>query len=59
MDMEGMWSKYLIYLAGMLFVYVLFRLVKILYFNDLVFKCYFLMLNKLLNVVDCILHYIV
>jgi len=58
MDVEGMWSHYLISLAGMLFVYILFKLVEILDFDGLVFKCFF-MLNRLLNVVDHILNDIV
>jgi len=42
-----------------LFVYILFKLVEILDFNGLVFKCFFFMLNRLLNVVDHILNDIV
>jgi len=40
----------------MLFVYILFKLVKILDFDGLVFKCYFFMLNRPLNVVDHVLN---
>jgi len=39
-----------------LFVYILFKLVKILDFDDLVFKCCFFMLNRLLNVVGRVLN---
>jgi len=39
-----------------LFVYILFKLVEILDFDGLVFKCCFFMLNKLLNVVDRVLN---
>ena len=39
-----------------LFVCILFKLVKILYFEYLVFKCYFFMLNKILNIVDRVLN---
>jgi len=42
-----------------LFVYIFFKLVKILDFDGLVFKCYFFMLNKILNIVDCVLNDIV
>jgi len=35
-----------------LFVYILFKLVEILGFDDLVLKSYFFMSNRLLNVVD-------
>ena len=41
------------------FVYIFFKLVKILVFDGLVFKCYFFMLNKILNIVDCVLNDIV
>ena len=42
-----------------LFVYILFKLVEILDFDGLVFKCCFFMLNRLLNVVDRVLNDIV
>ena len=35
-----------------LFVYILFKIVKLLDFDGLIFKCCFFMLIKLLNVVD-------
>ena len=54
-----MWSHYSISLAGMLFVYILFKLVEILDFYGLVFKCCFFYINKLLNVVDHVLNDIV
>jgi len=45
---EGTWSQYSISLAEMLcvyiiglFVYILFKFVEILGFDDLVLKCYF------------------
>jgi len=48
MDVEGTWSQYSIFLDGMLcvlyivfFVYILFKLVEILDFDGLVFKCCF------------------
>ena len=40
----------LIYIG--LFVYILFKFVEILGFDDLVLKCYFFMSNKLLNIED-------
>ena len=42
-----------------LFVCILFKFVKILYFDDLVLKCYFFMSNRLLNIVDHFLNDIV
>jgi len=42
-----------------LFVYILFKLVEILDFDGLVFKCCFFMLNRILNIVDCVLNDIV
>jgi len=56
---EGMWFQYSISLVELLFVNILFKLVEILDFDGLVFKCYFFMLNILLNVVDHILNDIV
>ena len=41
-----------------LFVYILFKFVKILYFDGLIFKCFF-MLITLLNIVDHFLNDIV
>jgi len=38
---EGTRSDYSIYLVGMLFVYILLKLVEILDFDNLVFKCFF------------------
>jgi len=42
-----------------LFVYILFKFVKILYFDGLIFKCCFFMLITLLNIVDHFLNDIV
>ena len=42
-----------------LFVYILFKFVKILYFDGLIFKCCFFMLITLLNFVDHFLNDIV
>ena len=42
-----------------LFVYILFKFVEILSFDDLILKCYFFMSNKLLNIVDNFLNDIV
>ena len=42
-----------------LFVYILFKFVEILGFDDLVLKCYFFMSNRLLNIVDHFLNDIV
>ena len=42
-----------------LFVYILFKFVEILSFDDLVLKCIFFMSNKLLNIVDKFLNDIV
>jgi len=42
-----------------LFVYLLFKFVKILYFDGLIFKCCSFMLITLLNVVDHFLNDIV
>ena len=47
----------LIYIG--LFVYILFKFVEILDFDDLLLKCYFFMPNKLLNILDHFLNYIV
>ena len=41
------------------FVYILFKFVEILGFDDLVLKCIFFMSNKLLNIVDNFLNDIV
>jgi len=40
-------------------VYILFKLVEILYFDCLIFKCYFFMLNRITNIVDCVMNDIV
>jgi len=42
-----------------LLVYILFKLVEILDFDGLVFKCFFFMLNRILNIMDCVLNDIV
>jgi len=42
-----------------LFVYILFKFVEILGFDDLVLKCFFFMSNRLLNVMDHFLNDIV
>ena len=42
-----------------LFVYILFKFVKILYFDGLIFNCCFFMLITLLNIVDHFLNDIV
>ena len=47
--------RYVVCLYIVLFVYILFKLVEILDFDGLVFKCFF-MLNILLNIVDCVLN---
>ena len=53
MNTEGTWSQYSISLAGMLFVYILFKFVKILDFDGLIFKVlFFFMLITLFNIVD-------
>jgi len=55
--MEGTPSQNSSYLAGMLFIYISFKLVEILDFDCLVLSCcFFFMLNKVLNVVDCVMN---
>ena len=48
-----------VFLYIRLFVYILFKFVKILYFDGLIYKCYFFMLITLLNIVDHFLNDIV
>jgi len=55
----NLFCRDVVYLYIVLFVYILFKLIKILDFDGLTFKCYFFMLNKILNIVDCVLNDIV